>query len=91
MLVPLNFLIDMESLQLGENLDDRLLHSGFHHERTVVWGCETLLSDLYSVDWAHSVTDLIVLLGHKLTSSSVLKVGVLKNKNLSFLSKFDFV
>jgi hypothetical protein len=68
MLIPFDFLIDVESLKLCKDLDHCLLHASLNHKGTVVWGCETLLSDLYTIYWFHSVTDLVILLCHKLTS-----------------------
>ena len=91
MLVPLDFFIDMESLELRQNLDNCLLHASLHHQGTVVGGGKTLLSNLYAVDWSHSVTDLVILLCHELTSLSVLVVRVFKNKYFSLLPKVDFV
>ena len=91
--ISLDFFVDMESLKFGQNLDNCLLHASFHHKRTVVRGGKTLLSYLYTVDWSHSITDLVILLCHELTRLSihVLVVRVFKNKYFSLLSKVDFV
>ena len=62
MLVPLDLLVDVECLQLGQDLNHCLLHASLHHQRPVVWSRESLLSNLYPVNWTHSVTDLVVAL-----------------------------
>lgn len=93
MLIPLNLLINMEGLKLREDLDHCLLHTGFHHQGTVVRGCESLLSNFYAVDWSHSISYLVVLFCHELTTLAikVFVVVVFKNEDFTFLSEVDFV
>ena len=89
--ISFDFLINVECLQFCQDLDNCLLHASLHHERTVVWGSETLFSNLYAVDWSHSITDLVILLCHELTSLGVLVVVILKDENFTLLSEIYFV
>lgn len=90
-LVPLDLLINMVSLQLGKNLNDCLFEPCSYHQRPVVRGCEPLLPNSDSMDWLHSVTDLVILSCHELSSSGVFVDHVLKNEDISLLSKVDLV
>ena len=95
-LISLDPLIEMICLQLRENLDDSSLHSGLGHQWLVVRGGETLLSDLNSLNWFHSISDLVVLAGHELASrhhhALVQKFAdVLKDEDVSLLPKLNLV
>ena len=91
-LVPLDLLVDVERLQLGQDLNHSLLHPGLCHQRPVVWGGKPLLSDPDAVDRPHPVPNLVVLLGHELSSMMVVfMVLVLEDENLTLLSEVDLV
>ena len=92
-LVSLNLLVDVEGLKLGQDLDYCLLHASFYHKGAVIRSGKSLFFDLYTIDGTHSIPDLVVLLGHKLSTSliEVLAVRVFKDKNLSLLPEVYFV
>ena len=93
MLIPFYFLVNVECLEFDQDLDDGLLHPSLGHQGPVLWSGESFLSDLDPVDGPHAVSDLVVLLGHELTATSVkvLVVVVLKDENLALLSKVDLI
>ena len=92
MLISLDLLINVVSLELGQDLDDGLLESSSDHQAPVVWGGESLLSNSDSMDWLHSVTDLVVLPRHELAArSSVLIHHILKDQDITFLSEVDLI
>lgn len=92
MLISLDLFIDVVSLELGQDLDNSLLESGPDHQRLVVRGCESLLSDPNSMDWLHSISDLVVLSCHELAAwSRVLIDHIFKDEDVSLLSEVDLV
>lgn len=70
MLISFNLFVDMESLELSQDLNDSLLESGSDHQWSIVWCSKSFFSDLDSMNWLHSVSNLVVLTSHKLTSWS---------------------
>jgi len=92
MLVSLDLLVDVEGLEFGQNLDNCLLEFSSDHQSFIVGGCKSLLSDLNSMNWLHSISHLVILSRHELTSrGGILVKQIFKDKNISFLSEINLV
>ena len=92
MLVSLDLLIDVVSLQFDEDLNNSSLHSCLSHQRFIIRSSKSFLADLDLLDWLHSISHLLVLSCHELA----LLVGftwliIFKNENVTLFSEMDSV
>ena len=94
MLVPLDPLIDVVGLKLGEQLDNSSLELGLGHQYLVLWDSEPFRSHLDPVDRLHPESDLILLLRHELPTevlSSIFAAALVEDKNIALLGEFDLI
>lgn len=94
MLVSLDPLIDMISLKLSQKLDDSSLELGFGHQYFLGWSCKPLFSDLDSLYWFHSKSDLVFLISHELPSKigvSIFVAALIEDQDVSFLLELNLV
>ena len=92
--VPLDLLIEMVGLKLCQDLDHCSLQSGSSHQSFVIWSSKSLLSNLNSLDWLHSVLDLVVLLAHEVSlglGGQVRGVSHVEDEDVSLLLEVDLV
>jgi len=84
---------EIVGLDLGQNLDDSSLHLSTCHQTWVIWCCKSFFKNLYSLNRFHSVSNLVVLFCHKLTSSMsrFTKGFSWENENITFWFEIDLV
>lgn len=94
-LVSLNLFINIESLKLGQDLDHSSLQTCSSHEAYIIWVSKSFFSDFNSFDGLHSISNLIVLSGHELSTSCEILVqmtgSILENQHIAFSLVHDFV
>uniref|UniRef100_A0A7S3CHA6 Uncharacterized protein n=1 Tax=Strombidium rassoulzadegani TaxID=1082188 RepID=A0A7S3CHA6_9SPIT len=92
-LVALDLLVDVEGLDLGQDLDHRLLEPRLRHQLAVVGRHEALVPDLDALDGLHAVADLVVGLAEELALhlAGDLHVLVLEDEDVAFLLELDQV
>lgn len=95
MLVSLDLFINIESLKLGQDLDHSSLQACSSHEADIIWVSKSFFSNLNSFDWLHSISNLIVLSSHELTTSRKILIqitgSILENQDIAFSLELDFV
>jgi hypothetical protein len=94
-LVSLDLFINIESLKFGQDLDHSSLQTCSSHEAHVIGVSKSLFTNLNSFDWLHSISNLIVLSGHELTTSCEILVqmtgSIFENQDIAFSLELDFV
>lgn len=93
--VSLDLFINIESLKLGQDLDYSSLQTCSSHKAHIIGICKSFFSNFNSLDRLHSISNLIVLSGHELTTSSEIFVqatgSILENQDIAFSLVLDFV
>jgi len=92
--VSLDPLIDMISLKFCQKLDNSSLELGFGHQHFLGWSSKPLFSDLDSLYWFHSKSDLVFLISHELPSKISVPIFVatlIKDQDVSFLLELNLV
>ena len=94
-LVSLDLFINIESLKLGQDLDHSSLQTCSSHEAHIIGVSKSFFTDFNSFDWLHSVSNLVVLSGHELTTSSELLIqmagSIFEDQDVAFSLELDFV
>lgn len=87
-LVSLDLFINIKGLKLGQDLDDSSLQTCSCHEANIIWVSKSFFTNFNPFDRLHSVSNLVVLSSHKLTTSSELFVqisgSILENEDIAF-------
>lgn len=94
-LVSLDLFINIESLKLGQDLNHSSLQTCSSHEAHIIWVSKSFFSNFNSFDWLHSISNLVVLSGHELTTSRKILIqmtgSILENQDIAFSLVQDFV
>lgn len=98
LLVSPDFLVDVVSLDLSEDLDHSLLEPRPCHQRSIVWGRKSLLPNFDLLNRFHAISNLIVHFVHKVADSVARSAGGLsrrriglEDENVALLPKIDLV